>query len=408
MRRYQAITAALVVLAGVAASGLVGAPSGAAPSAAGRPTPTAAPPPVTCASVAEVQAWPLARQVGHLVMVGVPILQSTRSAAAVAQFGLAGILIRGTPGPDTAKRIAAIRAAGLPGTPPIVAVDEEGGRVQHLKRAVGAVPSAAVMGATSNPEQVRALAAKHARGMRALGFTMDLGPVVDLANGDGNGIGDRAWSADPTVTSRFALAFARGLMDGGIVPVLKHFPGHGHASGDSHDVGATTPPIDVLRQSDLLPFRDGATVAGIGVMVAHLQVPGLDTLPASLSPAAVNGVLRTELHHRGLVITDSLSMWPIRFHFPAPRAAELALKAGNDILLFDDEPDVAAIVSALVNVVTAEPELHAQVTAANLRILAAVGRPTCAPDVAALDLPATIAPTAPTTTPPTTGASTAG
>lgn len=398
MRRYRAVTVALVALSSAVTGGLTGAPTGAATSAGGRPTPTAAPPLVVCGSVAEVQAWPLARQVGHLVMVGVPILQSARSAAAVAQFGLAGILIRGVPGSDTAKRIAAIRAAGQPGTPPIVAVDEEGGRVQHLKRVVGAVPSAAVMGATLSPEQVRALAAKHARGMRALGFTMDLGPVVDLANGGGNGIGDRAWSANPTITSHFALAFARGLMDGGIVPVLKHFPGHGHASGDSHDVGATTPPIDVLRQSDLLPFRDGATISGIGVMVAHLQVPGLDTLPASLSQAAVNGVLRTELHHRGLVITDSLSMWPIRFHFPAPRAAELALKAGNDILLFDDEPDVAAIVRALVNVVTAEPELQAQVTAANLRILAAAGRPTCASDVAALDLPATM----PTTTIPST------
>ena len=323
-----------------------------------------------------------------MVMVGIPITQSARGATQVAQFGLAGILVRGTPGRDTARRLATVRAAGQPGTPPIIAVDEEGGRVQHLRTAVGVLPSAARMAATLTPDKVRALAARHARGMRALGFTMDLGPVLDLANGDANGIGDRAWSADPSITSRYGLAFARGLMDGGIVAVLKHFPGHGRASGDSHDVGATTPAIDVLRQSDLLPFRDAAQLPGVGVMVAHLQVPGLDRLPASLSPAAVAGVLRTELAHRGLVITDSLSMWPIRYHFSAPRAAELALKAGNDILLFDDEPDVGAIISALVNVVTAEPTLQPLVTAANLRILAAAGRPTGGPDTTAL-LPAT-------------------
>lgn len=402
MRSVQARAIAVVIGIGLAASAVLGSTPGfAAPGPTSTITPASArpvaavtavtattgatsppPPPVAlpCASAAEVESWPLERQLGHLVMVGIPITQSARAAATVARYGLAGILVRGTPGSDTRPRLAAIKAAALPGTPAIIAVDEEGGRVQHLRTAVGPLLSAQKMAAGLTPAKVQAIAYRHAQGMRSLGFTMNFGPILDLFNGNANGIGDRAWSADPAVTSRYGMAFAKGLLDGGIVPVVKHFPGHGFASGDSHQTGAVTPPIDVLRGRDLLAFNEAVRTPGVGVMVAHLLVPGLDGLPASVSPMAVTGILRQQMGHQGLVVTDSLSMWAIRFHWPAPRAAELALRAGNDILLFDDEPNVGQIINALVDAVKAEPTLQRLVTAANLRILAVTGRPTCAPD----------------------------
>ena len=103
------------------------------------------------------------------------------------------------------------------------------------------------------------------------------------------------------------VAFAEGVLEGGLVPVAKHFPGHGRANADSHAELATTPGLEELRMVDLLPF--GLVPEGSAVMVGHLAVPGLtDGVPASLSAAAVTGILRGEMGFDGVVVTDDLSM----------------------------------------------------------------------------------------------------
>ena len=313
-----------------------------------------------------------------MFMVGIPIDSAARARQLVADQGLAGILVRGTPSKASKAALLAI-ARARSDVPTFVAVDEEGGRVQHLKKAVGVLPSAAVMAATMSPVKVRALAKSHGLAMRALGFNVDFAPILDLANGNRNGIGDRAWSPDPAVTAAYGLAFSQGLLEAGIFPVVKHFPGHGHASGDSHQVGVTTPPIEQLRAADLLPFADVISKTTVGVMVGHLQVPGLGDVPATLSEKAINGVLRGDLGFRGLVVTDSLSMWPITYHFNSVKAAELALRAGNDILLYDDDPKVVSIIDGLTAVVEADPTLLPRVLDANIHVLAAKGIAPCAP-----------------------------
>ena len=339
--------------------------------------------PATCVKRSEVAAWPMRDRAANLVMVGVPISQLHDAIAVVKGEGLGGILVRGTPTQTSGTKLRMLRDSGRHG-PAFVAVDEEGGRVQHLRTAVGVLPGARRTAKTLSPTQYRTVVAAHGRGMRALGFTMNLAPDVDLdpTGGTGsaagtNGIGDRSYGRDPAVVAAYGRAFALGMLDAGIIPVLKHFPGHGNANGDSHNIGAFTPPLMSMRAADLIPFASIVSDSRVGVMSAHLYVPGLDTFPASLSNRALTQLLRGEFGYRGLIVTDSLSMWPIRYYYRAPDAAVIALRAGNDVLLFDDRPVVSAILDGLVAAMTKDELLAEQAIDANLRVLAAKGRTLC-------------------------------
>ena len=331
---------------------------------------------IECASPAVVLSQPMSWRMANLVVVGIKNTDLPRAMNLVKSLGIGGILVRGTPRKSDGPALRRLRDSRTE-MPTFVAVDEEGGRVQHLKTAIGPLPSALVMAKTKTPEQVRAMARKHGTAMRAMGFNVDFGPVLDLYNGKGNGIGDRAFSDSPEVVAAYGQAFAQGLLDGGIYPVLKHWPGGGSADGDPHNKGTTTKKFDDLKTADLLPFTKVGSSIPVGIMVGHQQVPGLSDLPASVSEKAVTQVLRAENRFNGLVITDSLSMWSIQFHWPAPKAAELALRAGNDVLLFDDEPGVAKIVAALTDAGNADKALAARAVDANLRVMVAKGIPLC-------------------------------
>src|SRR5699024_7156325 len=169
-------------------------------------------------------------------------------------------------------------------------------------------------------------------------------------------IGDRSYSRDPKTVTKYATAFARGLQDAGILPVIKHFPGHGHASGDSHTGLVTTPPLSQLMDAELEPYKQMAGMLPLGVMVGHLDVPGLTDsgTPASLSPAAID-FLRTghdgAWHpFNGIVFTDDLSgMQAITDSHPIPEAVELALTAGNDVALWLTTDEVPAVLDHLVD-----------------------------------------------------------
>ena len=346
------------------------------------PVPTAPPPePIRCVSPVLLDKRDTTWLVSNLLMVGIPIRSGVRARELVRTQNIAGILVRGTPRAADAALLKSIGAARSD-VPTIVAVDEEGGRVQHLATAIGRLPSAKLMAETKTPQQVRALIRTHAIAMKKLGFTFVFGPVLDLQfgpdKGGANGIGDRAFSPDPNIVTSYGAAFVQGMLDAGIYPVVKHFPGGGRADGDPHNKGTVSPSIDEIRLLDLVPFASLIRTFPVGVMVGHQQVPGLDAVPASLSPKAVNGVLRKELGFTGLTITDSLSMWSVAFNFNRVQAATLALKAGNDILLFDDEPNVADIISGLTKAVDADPKLRVRAVNAATNVLRAKGLPLCA------------------------------
>ncbi len=186
-----------------------------------------------------------------------------------------------------------------------------------------------------------------------------MAPDVDVSDQPTDDvIGDRSFSDDPAVVAQYAAAYALGQREAGVITVLKHFPGHGHASGDSHLGRVTTPPLAQLESDDLLPY---ATLLGPGgaladnsgsgqtaVMVGHLDVPGLTTdLPSSLTPA-VYQLLRGRYGFDGLVLTDDLgAMKAITGEFALPQAVEKALAAGADMALWTSGDPVGPVLDAL-------------------------------------------------------------
>lgn len=188
----------------------------------------------------------------------------------------------------------------------ILAADEEGGLVQRYAAVAGVIPSAQDQSATMSTDEVHDLYLEHGRKLRRLGVDMGLAPVVDV--GTGAGIGSRSYGADPDVVARYAAAAAAGYRDAGILPVLKHFPGHGRVSQDSHQGLAIGPSLSEVRRVDLVPYEQLLSEPRTGVLVGHVQTPGLDSGPATFSRAAITGLLREELGFRGIVVSDALGM----------------------------------------------------------------------------------------------------
>lgn len=268
--------------------------------------------------------------------------------------------------------------------PVAISVDEEGGRVARLSSLIGPAPSARVLAQTHTPDEVYGIALDRGHKMRGLGITIDFAPVVDVTDAPDGVIGDRSFSADPAVVTTYAGAYARGLRDAGLLPVLKHFPGHGHGSGDSHTGGVSTPPLDQLQNNDLVPYRTLVSASPVGVMIGHLQVPGLTgDDPASLSKAAIQ-LLRTGTGYKGPafdgpVFSDDLSsMAAINQRYGVPDAVLRALQAGTDVALWVTTDEVPAVLDRLQKALAAGELTMPAVDASVLRIAKMKGpKPDC-------------------------------
>jgi beta-N-acetylhexosaminidase len=293
-------------------------------------------------------------KLAQLLMVGVTGEADARAVVATQHVG--GIFIGSWTDLTMLKDRSLIDIGGSAGPLSLaVSVDEEGGRVERLSTLIGPALSARVLAQTETPEHVYQLALDHGRAMRNYGVTIDFAPVVDVTNApDDTVIGDRSFSENPDVVIAYAGAYARGLRDAGVLPVLKHFPGHGRASGDSHKTGVVSPPLGDLKTLDLVPYRTLAAQLPVGVMIGHMQVPELTgTDPASLSSAAVD-LLRKGTGYggppfSGPVFTDDLSsMKAITDRYSIAEAALKALQAGADTALWVTTTEVPAVLDRLV------------------------------------------------------------
>jgi beta-N-acetylhexosaminidase len=354
-------------------------PSSSSPrDSAQTPAPTSPP----CNAASLIASWPLEQRVAQLLMVGVDPRSGHEASDIVARYGVGGVFIGGD-ATGIFRDGSLGRLSSPAAIPALVAVDEEGGRVQRIDQLAGSLPSARVMAQTMTPAHVHDIGLERGRQLRDVGVTMDLAPVVDVSNqGNGQVIGDRSFGNDADVVTEYAGAFAAGLREAGVIPVLKHFPGHGHATGDSHRQAAVTPPLGDLEAVDLVPYRRLLAEPHFGVMIGHLDVPGLTAPnePASVSPSAVNDLLRTQLGYRGFVITDDLSeMEAIRRDYGVPEAARRALAAGGDMALFVDSAQLPNVLQYLADAVRSNRLDEAQVNQAVLRVLALKAMDPCRP-----------------------------
>jgi beta-glucosidase-like glycosyl hydrolase/CubicO group peptidase (beta-lactamase class C family) len=230
--------------------------------------------------------------------------------------------------------------------PLLVAGDFERGLAMRIRRGT-AFPEAMAVSATRDPGLAYRAGRAIATEARAIGVHQNLAPVADVNNNPMNPvINTRSFGEDPRLVAEMVAAFVRGTNDGGALSTVKHFPGHGDTGVDSH-LDLPVLPFDRERLDDveLVSFRK-AIAEGVGsVMMAHLAVPSIDSTPgrpATLSPAAVDGLLRTELGFGGLIVTDAMEMRGILNSYSVGESAVMAVQAGVDVLLLPADELVAA------------------------------------------------------------------
>ncbi len=221
----------------------------------------------------------------------------------------------------------------------LVCVDQEGGPVQRFRDGFTHLPALALLGQlyARDPHAAIARTEEHAwlmaSEMRAIGVDLSFAPVVDLARGN-RAIGERAFDADPKITSELAQAYVRGMHLAGMAATIKHFPGHGSVSEDTHFDNAIDPrSLDELRATDLDPFADAIALGAEAVMMAHVTYPAVDERAAGYSRIWIEDILRGELGFRGAVIGDDIGMAAAETLGSIALRIEGHLSAGCDLLL---------------------------------------------------------------------------
>ena len=254
--------------------------------------------------------------------------------------------------------------------PMFLGVDEEGGLVARLaNNAAFGLPryeSAAAVGASGNASDAESMGQTIGAYLADYGFTVDFAPVADVYTNPANTvIGSRAFSTDAYTAAAMAGACAQGLASQGVLPVYKHFPGHGDTAEDSHNgLAVTYKTHDELAACEWIPYSAN-DLTGCAVMVGHIAAPNVtgDLTPASLSRTMISDYLRGELGFTGLVITDSMAMHGVTDTYSPSDAAVAAIQAGVDIILMPEVLSEAfdAVVAAVENGTISEARLNESV-----------------------------------------------
>jgi beta-N-acetylhexosaminidase len=226
------------------------------------------------------------------------------------------------------------------GLPLLISIDQEGGGVQRLKVGVDVVPSAASVGATGDPTYATKVARANGRSLRRLGVTMVMAPVADVDPDGSSVMGSRTYSPDRSVAAAMITATVKGYLAAGIIPAVKHFPGLGTVSGDSHHaLPEQRKSIAALRRTDLVTFQAAIKAGAPVVMTGHVAVDAIEPgMPASISKGVVQGLLRDTLGFEGVAVTDSQGMGPINGPYNSGEGAVRSLVAGNDLVLNSPYP----------------------------------------------------------------------
>lgn len=222
--------------------------------------------------------------------------------------------------------------------PLMIGMDAEWGLYQRINTA-HKFPWAMTLGAIQDKDLIYQMAAKIAEDCKRMGINWDFAPVVDVNTNPNNPIiGNRSFGSEVSNVTQSALSYANGLQDNNILAAIKHFPGHGDTSTDSHlDLPVVSHSLDRLNKIEIAPFKALMNKGIGGVMVAHLYVPSLESgkgIPASVSKKIITDLLKDKLGYKGLIITDALNMGAVANKYKPGELDALAFKAGNDIMLF--------------------------------------------------------------------------
>lgn len=325
------------------------------PSPTPAPTPTPPPTPTPDPIAEALAAMTTEQKVAQLLVAGIEGAQPGEDAVqAIRDYQVGGVILFGRNVESAAQLVGltnGLKELNGDYTPLFLCVDQEGGRVDRMPPEVNDLPSALAFGSIAGPEARMdacfALGQTLAAQCAAFGFNMDFAPSLDIwSNPENTVIGDRAFGTDAAAVTGAANETALGILSGGVIPVAKHFPGHGDTAVDSHyGLPVVDKSLAELEELELRPFRqaiDTTCVYGAyggdtsipAVMVAHILLSQVDPdYPASLSHKVVTGLLREEMGFDGVVCTDDLTMGAVSNTYGMGEAAVLAVEAGCDLLL---------------------------------------------------------------------------
>ena len=323
----------------------------------------------------------LKEKVGQVFMLGLQGTEVSKELRTLFQhYHPGGVVLftRNLEEPAQAAHLINALQKLAPAMPLFVAIDQEGGRVARLPKGFTVFPGQGALGRAGTVELAYSFAEVTAQELRAIGVNMNLTPVLDINSNPHNPIiGDRAFGNEPLQVETLGLAVIAGLQDNGVLACGKHFPGHGDTSVDSHkELPIVSHGLERLREIELRPFVHCFSNGLAAVMSAHVKYPALDPeFPATLSSAIMTDLLRSQLHFKGLALTDDLEMRAILAHYGIEEAAIRSLNAGADILLIckEEEHQVAAM-DAVYQAVKKGEISELQLQHAVLRILEAKER----------------------------------
>jgi beta-N-acetylhexosaminidase len=303
----------------------------------------------------------LEEKLGQMIFAGISgTAADERAMRLITEDKVGGIIFNGHNliSPDqTISYVNALKSANTENKVPLFfGVDQEGGRVSKLPGDLVKIPSSLKIGELNNPDFSFEIGKSLGELVKAYGFNIDFAPVLDINSNPNNPvIGDRSFGISPEIVSSLGIATMKGLQEVDIIPTIKHFPGHGDTSVDSHlALPVIEKSLEDLEELELIPFANAIEEGADMVMIAHLLLPEIDEdLPSSLSKTIISDLLREKLNYDGVVITDDMTMKAIDSNYGLDEAAVLSVQAGTDIVMVANDYDkIDSVLSALDGAVT--------------------------------------------------------
>lgn len=303
--------------------------------------------------IEKINNMTIEEKIGQLVFVGLDGLEpDDRTVKLIEKNYVGGFILfkKNIKSVDqTVKLTNSLKDINSKNTIPLfIGVDEEGGRVSRFPKELTKIPKARDIGLVDDEKFSYKIGNILGERLSALGINIDFAPVLDIhSNLKNTVIGDRAYGTTTEIVSKHGILVMDGIMDSNVIPVVKHFPGHGDTYMDSHiDLPVVNKTIDELEELELIPFENAIKNGADVVMMGHILLTNIDEeYPASLSKKIINGILREKLKFNGVVVTDDMTMGAIAQNYDIGDASVRSLKAGSDIVLvcFDYENQIIAL-----------------------------------------------------------------
>lgn len=297
-----------------------------------------------------IEQMSLREKIGQMIVTGFPTTEMTPEIKEVIEHYKVGNIILFSHNVKNKVQLGELVAelqqwftthTGIPG---FITIDQEGGRVTRMPKDATNVAGAMAIASSGRPENAYAAGRITARELKALGINFNLAPVMDVNNNALNPvINVRSYGDSAATVSEYGIQMMRGLLEGGVMSSLKHFPGHGDTHVDSHiGLPVIDKTLEELEQLELLPFKEAIEQGAQAIMSAHILFPQMEksSVPGTMSYTIITEILKEKLGFQGLVISDCLEMDAIKRFYGTAKGALGAIKAGVDLIFISHTPEM--------------------------------------------------------------------